>query len=350
MLRPRDVPRRERGRKGMRVLFIGGTGNISTACTRLAAEKGIEIYLFNRGKSETSLQGQAQFIRGDIRDMSSAADALQHHRFDVVVDWVAYTPAHIEMDISLFKGRVHQYVFISSAAAYQKPPHHYLITESTPLENPFWQYARDKIACEERLNRAHRDEGLPVTIVRPSLTYGETWIPCALGGHDYTVVDRMRRGKKIIVHGDGQSLWTVTHNSDFAKGLTGLLGNERAIGEKYHITSDEVLTWDRIYKTIGAAAGVEPELLHVPSEVIATFDARTGASLLGDKQYSLVYDNSKIKRAVPDFEATVSFAEGMRRSLAWFDADPRRRTVNDDTNAMMDSIISSQLSAFSPQR
>jgi nucleoside-diphosphate-sugar epimerase len=329
----------------MKVLFIGGTGNISTACTRLAAERGIEIFLFNRGQSESSLQGQAQLIRGDIRDTASALEILRHSHFDVVVDWVAYKPEHIETDISLFAGRVRQYVFISSAAVYQKPPRHYLVTEATPMENPFWQYGRDKIACEERLDRACRDEGFPVTIVRPSLTYGETWIPCAVGGHDYTVVDRMRRGKKIIVHGDGQSLWTVTHNSDFAKGLIALLGNERTIGEKYHITSDEVLTWERIYKTIGAAAGVEPELLHVPSDVIAAFDARTGASLLGDKAYSIVYDNSKIKRAVPGFDATVSFAEGMRRSLAWFDADPRRRTVNDEANSLMDRIISAQLSA-----
>jgi nucleoside-diphosphate-sugar epimerase len=323
----------------MKVLFIGGTGNISTACTRLAAERGIEIFLFNRGQSESSLQGQAQLIRGDIRDTASAAETLRHYHFDVVVDWVAYKPEHIETDISLFAGRVRQYVFISSAAVYQKPPRHYLVTETTPMENPFWQYGRDKIDCEERLDRASRNEGFPVTIVRPSLTYGETWIPCAVGGHDYTVVDRMRRGKKIIVHGDGQSLWTVTHNSDFAKGLIGLLGNERAIGEKYHITSDEVLTWDRIYKTIGAAAGVEPELFHVPSEVIAAFDARTGASLLGDKAYSLVYDNSKIKRTVPGFEAKVSFAEGMRRSLAWFNADLRRRTVNDEANRLMDRIV-----------
>ena len=330
----------------MKVLFIGGTGNISTACTRLAAEKGIEILIFNRGQSLDSVRGQAQFIKGDIRDVASAADALKQHRFDVVVDWVVYQPQHIEADITLFAGRIRQYVFISSAAVYQKPPRHYLVTESTPLGNPFWQYGRDKIACEERLDRAHRDEGFPVTIVRPSLTYGETWIPCAVGGHDYTVVDRMRRGKKIIVHGDGQSLWTVTHNSDFAKGLIGLLGNERAIGEKYHITSGEVLTWDRIYKTIGAAAGVEPDLLHVPSEVIAAFDVRTGASLLGDKAYSLVYDNSKIKRTVPGFEATVSFAEGMRRSLAWFDADPGRRTVNDEANRLVDRIVERYRSAW----
>jgi nucleoside-diphosphate-sugar epimerase len=331
----------------MRVLFIGGTGNISTACTRLAEEKGIELFLLNRGRSETRLQAKAQVIKGDIRDAASVAEALKGRHFDVVVDWVAYETQHIETDIALFAGRVRQYVFISSAAVYQKPPLHYLVTESTPMRNPFWKYGRDKIACEERLDRAHRDEGFPVTIVRPSLTYGETWIPCAVGGHDYTVVDRMRRGKKIIVHGDGQSLWTVTHNSDFAKGLIGLLGNEAAIGERYHITSDEVLTWERIYMTIGAAAGAKPELLHVPSEVIASFDARTGASLLGDKAYSLVYDNSKIKRAVPGFEATVSFAEGMRRSIAWFDADPSRRTVNREANLLMDRIVSFQPSAYS---
>lgn len=323
----------------MKVLFIGGTGNISAACTRLAAEKGIEVFLFNRGRSMESVQGQAQFIKGDIRDATSAADALRRHRFEVVVDWVAYLPEHVEADIGLFAGRTRQYVFISSAAVYQKPPRHYLVTESTPRENPFWQYARDKIACEERVERAYVDEGFPVTIVRPSLTYGETWIPCAVGGHDYTVVDRMKRGSKIIVHGDGQSLWTVTHNSDFAKGLVGLLGNESAIGECYHITSDEVLTWDRIYRTIGAAAGVEPDLVHIASDLINAFDGRMGAGLLGDKAYSVVYDNSKIKRAVPGFQATVTFSEGMRRSIEWFESDPRRKCVSGENNRLMDLIV-----------
>jgi nucleoside-diphosphate-sugar epimerase len=325
----------------MRVLFIGGTGNISTACTRLAAEKGMEVFLFNRGRSTGSVPGKARLIAGDIRDLASTADALSRHRFDVVVDWVAYHPEHIEADLRLLAGKTRQYVFISSAAVYQKPPRHYLVTESTPLENPFWQYARDKIACEERLERAYREEGFPVTIVRPSLTYGETWIPCAVGGHDYTVVDRMKRGQRIIVHGDGQSLWTVTHNSDFAKGLIGLLGNEDAIGERYHITSDEVLTWNGIYRTIGAAAGVEPDLIHIPSDLINAFDSRVGAGLLGDKAYSMVYDNSKIKRAVPGFQATVKFSEGIKRSLEWFEADPRRKHVNSEANRLMDRIIES---------
>jgi nucleoside-diphosphate-sugar epimerase len=323
----------------MKVLFIGGTGNISAACARLALDKGIELSLFTRGRSTQPMPAGVDIIRGDIRDREQAAAALKNREFDAVVNWVAYEPGHVETDIALFRGKTRQYVFISSASAYQKPPAHYLITEATPLANPFWQYARDKIACEETLKRAYREDGFPATIVRPSLTYGETWIPCAVGGHDYTVVDRMRKGQKIVVHGDGQSLWTMTHNTDFAKGLIGLLGNPVSIGEHYHITSDEVLTWDRIYRTIGHAAGVEPDLIHIPSDFINLFDAKMGASLLGDKAYSVVCDNTKIKTAVPGFRATVSFAEGIKGSLAWFEADPGRKTVSEAANQMMDRII-----------
>ena len=323
----------------MRVLFIGGTGNISTACARLALDRGIELSMFTRGRSTQPIPEGVDIIHGDIRDREQAAAALKNLDFDAVVNWVAYEPGHVETDITLFRGKTRQYIFISSASAYQKPPAHYLITEATPLTNPFWQYARDKIACEERLNRAYRDDGFPATIVRPSLTYGETWIPCAVGGHDYTVVDRMKQGKKIIVHGDGQSLWTMTHNTDFARGLIGLLGNPVSIGEHYHITSDEVLTWDRIYTTIGDAAGIKPDLIHIPSDFISLFDARTGASLLGDKSYSVVFDNTKIKRTASGFRATVSFAEGIRGSLAWFEADPGRKTVSEGANQMMDRII-----------
>jgi nucleoside-diphosphate-sugar epimerase len=305
----------------------------------------MDLSLFVRGSSQLPGSPAREVIRGDVRDPKQAAVLLDRD-FDVVVDWVAYLPEHVETDIALFRGRVRQYVYISSAAAYEKPPAHYLITESTPLSNPFWQYARDKIACEERLWRAQREEGFPVTIVRPSLTYGETWIPCAVGGHDYTVVDRMEKAKKVIVHGDGESLWTVTHNSDFAKGLVGLLGNASAIGESYHITSDEVLTWNRIYAAIGDAAGIKPDLVHIPSELIAAFDARAGASLLGDKAYSTGFDNSKIKRAVPDFRATVSFSEGIRRSVAWFRADERRKSVNAGAGRLMDTIIQTYLSAW----
>jgi len=331
----------------MRVLFIGGTGNISSACTKLAAERGIDLWLFNRGISQAPVPPGTTVIHGDIRNLSQARQTLQNRTFDAVVDWVAYETNHIEADIALFAGRTAQFLFISSAAAYQRPPASHLVTEATPLANPFWQYAKDKIACEQRLLRAHGEEGFPVTIVRPSLTYGETWIPCAVGGHDYTVVNRMLEGKKVIVHGDGTSLWTVTHNTDFAQGLLGLIGNAAAIGESFHITSDEVLTWNRIYETIGAAAGVKPDLLHVPSEYINAFDLRMGASLLGDKAHSVVFDNSKIKRFVPEFQATVTFAEGIRRSMEWFNADPKRKKIDEERDRLMDRIVSSYLSAWS---
>ncbi len=323
----------------MRVLFIGGTGNISTACTRLALEMGIDLFLLNRGMSVRTVSVPVHTIRADIRDVRHTASLLRNLEFDAVVDWVAYLPEHIECDIALFRGKTRQYVFISSASAYQKPPSCYLITESTPLSNPFWQYARDKIACEERLMQAYRDEGFPATIVRPSLTYGDDWIPAAVGGHDYTVLYRMKTGRKIIVHGDGQSLWVMTHNTDFAKGLIGLLGNPTAVGERYHITSDEVLTWDEIYRTIARAAGVEPDLVHIASEFIGLFDERLNGSLLGDKSYSVVFDNSKIRQTVPQFRASVSFSEGMRRCVEWFESDKSRKSVTPAADQLMDRII-----------
>ena len=233
----------------------------------------------------------------------------------------------IERDLRLFSGRTGQFVFISSASAYQKPPSHYLITEETPLENPFWDYSRDKIACEQRLMQAYREKGFPVTIVRPSLTYGPSQIPLCVGSwqHPYTVIDRMKRGQKIIVPGDGTSLWVLTWNGDFAKGFLGLLGNPKAIGEAYHITSDEVLTWNQIYREVGRALGVEPEIVHVPSDLIAAYDPDALGSLTGDKVNSSVFDNSKIKQLVPDFNCTVPWAEGVRRAIAWHMADPPAR-------------------------
>jgi len=330
----------------MRVLFIGGTGNISSACTRLAVEQGIELYVFNRGQSSGPPSNRVRFIRGDIRDGRSAAEVLGGLMFDVVVEWVAYEPQHVETDIALFTRRTAQYIFISSASAYQKPPTCYRVTEQTPLCNPFWQYSRDKIACEQRLNREFQDRRFPVTVVRPSYTYGETWIPCVVAGHGYTLVDRIRKGKKVIVHGDGQSLWTMTHNTDFARGLMGLLGNKEAIGESFHITSDEVLTWDQIFHSIGVAAGAEPDIVHIPSGFINAFDPVTGASLLGDKAYSVVFDNSKIKRFVPSFRATVPFMEGVQRSVDWFDEDDSRKVVDQERNLTMDRIIEAYRAAW----
>jgi nucleoside-diphosphate-sugar epimerase len=327
----------------MKVLFIGGTGLISSACSDLAIERGIDLFILNRSQSgKYPAPDGACLLAGDVHgDETSLARLLAPYEFDAVVDWIAYTPADIERDLRLFGGRTGQFVFISSASAYQKPPRHYLITEETPLENPFWDYSRNKIACEERLMQAHREQGFPVTIVRPSLTYGPSQIPLCVGSwqHPYTVIDRMKRGKKIIVPGDGTSLWVLTWNGDFAKGFTGLLGNHKAIGEAYHITSDEVQTWNQIYRETARAVGADPQVVHVPSDLISAFDPDAVGSLTGDKVNSSVFDNSKIKKLVPDFICTVPWAEGVRRAIAWFEADPSRQTIDERLNNLWDRIL-----------
>jgi nucleoside-diphosphate-sugar epimerase len=320
----------------MKVLFIGGTGIISSASSKLALERGIELYLLNRGQSVRPVPEGARVLRADIRDPASVRTALAGLSFDAVVDWVVFTPDQIEMDLDLFRGRTRQYVFISSASAYQTPPASLPVTESTVLDNPFWQYSRNKIACEERLVRAYREEKFPITIVRPSHTYDCTLVPMDGG---WTVIDRMRRGQKVIVHGDGTSLWTLTHHADFAVGFVGLLGNSHAIGEAVHITSDESLNWNQIFEIVGRAAGVEPRIVHVPSDVIAAYDPSWGAGLLGDKSNSMVFDNSKIKRLVPDFGCRIPYSRGAPEMIAWYDADPARRTVNEEFNRTCDRII-----------
>ena len=322
----------------MRVLFIGGTGNISLAVTRLLAETGVEVTLLNRGRSEAELPEGVRTIRADIRDASSVTEALRGEQFDIAVDWIAFTSEHIELDIALFSGAVSQYVFISSATVYRKPPP-VPIAESAPLGNPVWKYARDKVACEERLRLEHEQSGFPVTIVRPSHTYGETRIPTAVEGEGFTVVERLRLGKPLIVFGDGTSLWTMTHNTDFARAFAGLLGNPAAIGESFHITSDEHLTWDQIVQTIAAAAGFEPKIVHIPSDFISAVAPELGVTLLADKAHSLVFDNDKLKRVVPGFEARVSFADGVAESLAWFNAEPARQVVDVERDALLDRII-----------
>jgi nucleoside-diphosphate-sugar epimerase len=257
------------------------------------------------------------------------------------VDWVAYKAEDIERDLALFRGRTKQFIFISSASAYQKPPGHYLIRESTPLHNPYWQYSRDKIACEERLTRAWREEGFPGTIVRPSLTYGEANFPVAMGGWGcFTLADRLRTGRPIIVHGDGSSLWVTTHAEDFARGFLGLIGNPRAVGNAFHITTDEVLTWNEIYETIADALGVKANMVHISSEMLAKTVPRLAGPLLGDKAWSVVFDNTKIKEFVPGFQAVIPFREGIRRTVAWFDAAPARRRVDAAVNAELDRILS----------
>lgn len=328
----------------MKLLFIGGTGLISSACSELAVARGHELLLLNRSASKKYPVPQgATVLTGDIHTGEAhLASLLAGHRFDAVVDWIAFTPTDVERDIRLFKGKTDQFVFISSASAYQKPPGHYLITEATPLENPFWEYSRNKIACENRLMEAYRTEDFPVTIIRPSLTYGPTQIPLAMGSwaHPWTVVDRMQRRKKIIVPGDGTSLWVTTWNADFAKGLVGLLGNEMAAGEVFQITSDEVLSWDQIHFEVYQALGLEPDVVHISSEFIVAHDPEKLGTLIGDKSNSVVFDNSKIKRFVPDFTCEVNWAEGVRKSLEWFESHPEFQTVDEAANGMWDRIVS----------
>jgi nucleoside-diphosphate-sugar epimerase len=322
----------------MRVLFVGGTGNISTSVSRLAVARGVELYLLNRGQSGVRIDG-ARSITADMSDATGAAAALRELTFDVIVNWIAFVPSDVERDIALFGPRTRQYVFISSASAYEKPPRSPFITESTPLKNPYWEYSRNKIACEDLLVRAWRERDFPMTIVRPSLTY-DTHLPIAIGGWGcYTLIDRLRRGRKIISHGDGTSLWTVTHAEDFAKGFVGLLGHPRAIGEAFQITSDEVLTWDQIYTAIAAAVGVKADIVHIPSDFIQRLDPAMGAGLLGDKAHSVIFDNSKIRRLVPDFVATIPFHEGIRRTVEQFEANPRRQVVRAEVNEAMDRMI-----------
>ncbi len=322
----------------MRVLFVGGTGFISAAVSRLAVARGIELWHLNRGRRGTLVDGVRTLV-ADAHDARAVEAALGRERFDAVVDWIAYLPADVERDVALFGPRTRQFVFISSASAYEKPPRSPFITESTPLRNPYWQYSRDKIACEEALVRAYRETGFPVTIVRPSLTY-DTVLPIAIGGWGCaTLLDRLQAGRPIIVHGDGTSLWTVTHADDFARGFVPLLGHPQAIGESVHITSDESLTWNQIYATIADALGVSAQVVHVPSDFVARIDPEMGAGLLGDKAYSVLFDNSKIRRLAPGYLATIPFHEGIRRTIAWFQADPKRWVVKPEVHAAMDRII-----------
>jgi nucleoside-diphosphate-sugar epimerase len=324
----------------LRVLFLGGTGVISSACSWQAVEAGVDLTVLTRGTMEARpLPPEARRLTGDVDDPRSLARSLGEHAYDVVVDWLAYTPEQLRARTDVFRGRTGQYVFISSASAYQTPPSRLPVTESTPLRNPFWKYSRDKIACEDLLIALYRDEGYPATVVRPSHTYDRTLVPF---DGEWTAVERMRRGKPVVVHGDGTSLWTLTHHRDFARGFVPLLGHPRTIGDAFHITSDDVLTWDQVARTLAAAAGVEPQIVHVPSDVIAAADPEWGAGLLGDKAHSMVFDNSKVRSVVPDFVATTPFEKGAREIVAWHDEDPARRRVDSRLDALMDELVARQ--------
>jgi nucleoside-diphosphate-sugar epimerase len=320
----------------LRVLFLGGTGIISSACSWRAIESGLDLTVLNRGKTSTRpLPSEVRQLTGDLDDPAALADVARQE-FDVVVDWRAFTPDQVRARTDALRGHVGRYVFISSASAYQTPPARLPITESTPLRNPFWQYSRNKIACEDLLTTLYRDEGFPVTIVRPSHTYDRTLVPFDGG---WTIVERMRRGQPVVVHGDGTSLWTLTHHRDFARGLVPLLGHPRTLGDTFQITSDDVLTWDQIANTLAAAAGTTAQIVHVPSDAIAAVHPGWGDGLLGDKTHSAVFDNTKLRQVVPDFVATIPFEVGAREIVAWHDEDPTRHHIDHNIDEAMNTLI-----------
>ena len=323
----------------MKALFIGGTGTISSAVSSLALERGWELYLLNRGNRQ--LPEGARQILADIRDEADVREKVGGMHFDVVADFIAFTPDQVERDFRIFSGLTGQYIFISSASAYQKPLSSPIITESTPVHNPYWQYSRDKIACEDLLTGLYRKEGFPVTIVRPSHTYGERSVPVALHGGkgSYQVLDRMKKGKKVIVPGDGTSLWTLTSSADFAKAFLGLMGNIHAIGQTYHITSDELLSWNQVHEIIASALGVEANLVHIPSDVLGALNPDWVGGLTGDKANSVIFDNAKIKRAVPGFTATTRFDQGVRETIRYVESHPECQTLDPEFDDWCDRVI-----------
>lgn len=325
----------------MKVLFIGGTGTISTAITSLAPKLGFELYLLNRGNRPSLVPDGVKVIEADINQEAAVREKLKDLSFDVVADFIAYDTAAVMRDVRLFANKTKQYIFISSASAYQKPLSSPFIAESTPLYNPYWEYSRNKIACEEYLISEYRKNGFPITIIRPSHTYGNSSVPLAIHGRNgsYSVIERIKNGRKVIVHGDGNTLWTLTHNTDFAKAFVGLMGNIHAIGEAVQITSDESLTWNQIYEIIGNAVGMKPNIVHIPSDLLAKSHEDYTGSLLGDKAHTVIFDNTKVKRLVPGFTATVRFDQGIRTTLEFIDAHPELQHKDPEFDAWTDKMI-----------
>lgn len=326
----------------MKILMIGGTGTISMAITRLLAQSGEEVYLLNRGNRSGELPENVKVIRADINNEAEVLSAIDGMSFDSVCEFIGFVPEHLERDYRLFKDKTKQYIFISSASAYHKPVRSHIINEGTTLANPYWEYSRNKIACEEFLMEKYRSEGFPVTIVRPSHTYDERSVPLGVHGSNgsWQVISRMLAGKPVIIHGDGTSLWTMTHNSDFAKGFCGLIGNPHAIGESFQITNDESLTWNQIYEAIASALGVKLNAYYVSSEFLASvsnYDL-TG-SLIGDKSCSVVFDNSKLKKAVPGFAPTVRFEQGIRMTIENILQHPELQKADPEFDSWCDRVI-----------
>lgn len=324
----------------MNALFIGGTGTISTAITALAPACGFDLYLLNRGNKIELIPNGVTLIEADINNEEDVNNKIKDMTFDVVVDFIAFEPDALKRDVRLFQGKTNQFIFISSASIYQKPLSSPFITESTPLINPYWDYSRNKIACEDYLMKVYRESGFPITIVRPSHTYGDYEVPMAVHGKhgSFSVIDRIRKGKKVLVHGDGSSLWTLTHNTDFAKAFVGLMGNIHAIGEAVQITSDESLTWNQIYEIVGTALGRKPNIVHIPSDtILKAYPGNEG--LLGDKTHSVIFDNSKIKQLVPDFKATIRFDQGIRNTLNYILNHPGCQKPDPEFDAWTDQLI-----------
>ena len=332
-----------------KALFIGGTGTISAAIVRrLVGELGWQVWLLNRGNRPDAVPEGAHSIVADINDETAVLNKLGDMTFDCVCEFIGFTPDQVQRDYRLFKGRTRQYIYTSSASAYHKPAASYIITEGTTLANPHWEYSRNKIACEDFLMKVYREEGFPVTIVRPSHTYDERSVPLGVHGKkgSWQVIKRMLEGKPVIIQGDGTSLWTMTFNSDFAIGYTGLMGNRHAIGEAFQITGDETLTWNQIYATIADALGVELKAYHVASDFLAAVGDKYGydfeGSLIGDKSVSVVFDNRKLKRAVPDMRTEVRFDQGVRIALDYVLSHPERQIPDPEFDAWCDRVIEAQ--------
>jgi nucleoside-diphosphate-sugar epimerase len=330
----------------MRVLFTGGTGNISTACTHEALKRDMEVFHLNRGNHADAVPKGVNTLKGDGKNPDDVRKAVRGLRFDSVVQFLGYFPNQVEADIDIFSGATDQYMFISSASAYLKPMAYPVVTESSQLGNPYWEYSQNKAISEQLIERAGRERGFPWTVVRPAHTYSDVMLPTNFGQRDYTIPQRILDGREIIVHGDGQSIWPLTHASDLAVGLVGLLGNPAAIGQAFHITSDEVLTWDSIFETYGMALGRKPNIVHIPSEYIGAMNPTYAAPMMGERRWSTIFDNSKIKRLVPAFHAVIPFAQGIRGALAWFDAHPAAKVIDKAADAEFDRILASWHKGF----
>lgn len=334
----------------MKILLIGGSGTISSAVTQKLVSENHQVFVLNRGNNNDRLPSSVHVLVADMANENDVAEIIKGHFFDAVCEFIAFHPSQIERDIRLFSEKTNQYVFISSASAYHKPSVNPYITEGTTLANPYWQYSRDKIACEEVLWNAYRKNNFPMTIVRPSHTYDERHIPLGVHGKKgfWQVIQRMLENKPVIVQGDGTSLWILTHNTDFAEGFVGLLGNPKALGEAFHITSDESLTWNQIYQEIAKALHVPLKLYHVTSDFLSAVGKQYDfeGSLTGDKSTTVIFDNSKLKSVVPTFSAKVPFRKGVRLTLEYLEKHPECKVLDAEFDLFCDQVIAAEEKAI----